>query len=420
MTSSYQAMLQQIAQQARQASFYLATASSEDKNRVLLLLAELLLEYAKPLESANLKDCESALSAGISNAMLDRLKLNPSRIQAMAEGCRQVASLKDPVGEILREWTNSAQLKFQKRRVPIGVIAMIYESRPNATIEASILCLKSGNASILRGGSEAIHTNTLLVDLIQKACTQAGFPAQCVQLIEQTDREIVPLLCRMKGMIDLIIPRGGKALIETVTENARVPVLKHAEGVCHVYVHAEANLEMAQEIILNAKCQRPSVCNAVETVLIDEVLLDSFAPKLTAVLEKQGVEIFADEFVSKVCGRDFPQPERWDKEYLDFKIALRAVEGSDQALEHIARFGSKHSDAIVTENALIAEKFLNSVDSAVVYWNASTRFTDGFEFGMGAEIGISTDKLHARGPMGLEELTTYKYCVVGQGHIRPD
>ncbi|MES2308839.1 MAG: glutamate-5-semialdehyde dehydrogenase, partial [Verrucomicrobiota bacterium] len=326
----------------------------------------------------------------------------------------------NPLGKTVREWSRPNGIKIKQVRVPIGVIGIIYESRPNVTVDASVLCLKTGNAVILRGGSEAIHSNRALTDALQAGAKKGGLLETVVQLIPMTDREAIPLLCRQDDCIDLMIPRGGEGLIRTVTEHARMPVIKHYNGICHVYVHEDADFRMAENIILNAKCQRPGVCNALETLLIDEKIASIFVPRIVEALKKNQVEIRGDEATQKWGGAEvIPAIEAdWTTESLDLILSLKVVKGVDDAIAHMEKYGSKHSDAIVTNDEKVAEKFLNEVDSATVYWNASTRFTDGGEFGFGAEIGISTDKLHARGPMGLDELTSYKYQIVGCGQIR--
>jgi glutamate-5-semialdehyde dehydrogenase len=352
--------------------------------------------------------------------MLDRLRLDRDRLNKIAQSVRSVAELKDPVGEILKQWERPNGLKIAKVRVPIGVIAIIYESRPNVTIDAAALCLKTGNAVILRGGSEAVRSNAALAAAFQRGYVSAGLPDYSVQLVPGTDRAAIPLLVRMDRYLHLIIPRGGKALIETVAASARVPVIKHFDGVCHLYIDDAADPKMAEDIVLNAKCQRPGVCNAIETLLVHADIASDFLPRCASTLWKHGVELRGDEITQTILGsRVKPTTEGdWYAEYLDLILSVRVVSTLDDAIEHIETYGSHHSDSIVTSNPEAAEKFLQSVDSAAVFWNASTRFNDGGEFGFGAEIGISTDRLHARGPMGLEELTSYKYVVKGSGQVR--
>ena len=374
--------------------------------------------------AANDEDLIRARSDGLSGAMLERLTLNPARVEAMAEGIRQVAALPDPVGQSIREWTTPKGLLISKVRVPIGVVGIIYESRPNVTSDAAVLCIKTGNATILRGGSEAIHSNLAIAAALQAGGQKTGLPNDSVLLVPQTDREAVRLMAEMDRYIDLIVPRGGKALIEAVVSAARMPVIKHSDGICTVYVDEEADLEMATEIVVNAKTQRPGVCNAIETVLVHREVMPRFLATLAPRLAEKKVELRADESAYAALSALHYQPLRpaseddWSTEFLDLILALRTVDSASDAIAHVDRFGSHHSDCIVTRNESTAERFLREVDSATVYWNASTRFTDGGEFGFGAEIGISTDKLHARGPMGLEELTTYKYVIRGTGQVR--
>lgn len=418
MSASLQQTLETLASSARQAAPALAQASSQVKNTVLEKLALLLEKQQDAIFKANQIDLKKGEANGLSAAMLDRLRLTSSRMKSMIDGVRQIKNLPDPVGEVLREWTQPNGLFITKVRVPIGVIGIIYESRPNVTIDASILCLKSGNVTVLRGGSEAFESNRYLANLFCQAAQECGLPPEVVTFIPTTDRQAIPILCKLDKSLDLMIPRGGRGLIETVVENARMPVIKHFEGICHIYVHAEADLAMAEKIILNAKCQRPGTCNAVETVLIDTAIAKIFVPQLVSALKKNGVKIFADATTSAATSETFEAPTHWDMEYLDLILAIRVVKNLNEAVSHIEQYGSHHSDAIITENAEVAESFLKQVDSAAVYWNASTRFTDGYEFGFGAEIGISTDKIHARGPMALEELTSYKYIARGPGLIR--
>jgi glutamate-5-semialdehyde dehydrogenase len=349
---------------------------------------------------------------------LDRLELTQKRFQEMVAGVRQVAKLPDPVGEVMKRWTRPNGLEIFKVRVPIGLIGIIYESRPNVTVDSAVLCLMAGNATLLRGGREARRSNRALADVLGEAAHQRGLPKEVVALVEDEGREGVAEMCGLEGVIDLLIPRGGPGLIAAVVQHARVPVIKHADGVCHIFIHREADPKMAEEIVVNAKCQRPATCNAAETLLIDRQGAESILPKLVAALQKKGVKLFGDAAAAKASGHALKEPKAWKTEYLDLTMAIRVVDGVEGALEHLAEHGSHHSDTIVTEERSAAERFLREADSAVVYWNASTRFTDGGEFGFGAEIGISTDKIHARGPMGLEELTSYKYVVAGQGQIR--
>jgi glutamate-5-semialdehyde dehydrogenase len=418
------AELADLGERARQAGRALGQLSSEEKNRALLAMADEIVAERERILAANDQDLVQGCANGLSGAMLDRLTLNPQRIEAMANGIRKVAALPDPVGETIREWTQPNGIQISKVRVAIGVIGIIYESRPNVTSDAAVLCIKTGNAVILRGGSEAIHSNRAIAAALQNGGAKVGLPNDSIQLVPVTDREAVRLLAEMDGSIDLIIPRGGKALIEAVVEAARMPVIKHSDGICIAYVDREADLEMASEIVVNAKTQRPGVCNAIETVLVHQEVLTPFLVRLGPRLRERQVELRADPAAfAELLAIDYsplsPATEAdWSTEFLDLILALRTVASPNDAIAHIERFGSHHSDCIVTRNQETAERFLREVDSATVYWNASTRFTDGSEFGFGAEIGISTDKLHARGPMGLEELTTYKYLIRGQGQIR--
>jgi glutamate-5-semialdehyde dehydrogenase len=406
---------------ARAAARSLARMSTAQKNDALRAMADELCAKSEPILEANRRDVERAKSDGLSGAMIDRLNLNPKRISAMADGVRQVAELDDPVGKTITEWTRPNGLRISKVRVPIGVIGIIYESRPNVTSDAAVLCTKTGNATILRGGSESIDSNIAIAEALGAGAANAGLPNDSVLLIPKTDREAVRLMAEMDKYIDLIVPRGGHGLIETVVKHARMPVIKHYHGVCVIYVDKEADLGMAEKIVLNAKTQRPGVCNAAETVLVHRDIAEEFWQKAGVSLLEKKVEIRGDERTRALLGEAHSKPvseEDWTTEYLDLILAARTVEDMDEAIEHIEKYGSHHSDAIVTRDEKRAEKFLNEVDSATVYWNASTRFTDGAEFGFGAEIGISTDKLHARGPMALEELTTYKYVIRGDGQIR--
>ncbi len=387
-------------------------------------MADEVASSAGPILSANEKDLSRARENGLALAMIDRLTLTNERLTKMADGIRQVAALPDPVGEVLRTWTQPNGIKISKVRVPIGVIGIIYESRPNVTSDAAVLCTKTGNAVILRGGSESIHSNVAIAEALQRGGAKAGLPPDSILLIPQTDRAAVRLMAEMDRYIDLIIPRGGHALIEAVVSHARMPVIKHAHGVCIIYVDEKADLEMACEIIVNAKTQRPGVCNAAETVLAHRAIAPALFERLAPRLTSKGVELRADETAFAeltTLGYEKLQSateEDWSTEYLDFILAVKVVDSPNEAIEHIERYGSHHSDCIVTRDEELAERFLREIDSATVYWNASTRFTDGGEFGFGAEIGISTDKLHARGPMGLEELTTYKYLIRGDGQVR--
>ena len=420
-------MIHDIGAKARSAARLLAVTPSEVKNAALLAMAERLISDEGAIIAANALDLEAGKKNGLSDAMLDRLRLDEKRLASMAEGIRTAAALPDPVGRILREWTKENGLSLRKISVPIGVIGIIYESRPNVTSDAAVLCIKAGNAVILRGGSEAIHSNKAIAAALQSGAAAAGLPAAAIQLIPVTDREAVKILCEMDSYLDCIVPRGGKGLIETVVRHARMPVIKHYDGICAVYVDKAADLSMAREIILNAKCQRPGVCNAAETLLLHRDIAAALLTEGGKALLENGVELRCDRETLSLLTADLKShalvkeatEEDFRTEFLALILAVKVVGSATEAIAHIEGHGSHHSDAIVTENAETAETFLNGVDSATVYWNASTRFTDGGEFGFGCEIGISTDKLHARGPMALEELTSYKYQIRGSGQVRP-
>jgi glutamate-5-semialdehyde dehydrogenase len=426
MAEDLTSQIHEIGGAARAAARVLGSISSEAKNKALLSMADQLLAQSEAILKANALDLEAGRKNGLSEAMLDRLKLDARRLASMAEGIRTAASLPDPVGRILKEWKKENGLTLRKISVPIGVIGIIYESRPNVTSDAAVLCLKAGNAVILRGGSEAIHSNKTIATALQAGAAQAGLPAASIQLIPVTDREAVRILCEMDAYLDCIVPRGGKGLIETVVKHARMPVIKHYDGICAVYVDKAADLAMARDIIVNAKCQRPGVCNAAETLLLHRGIAVRFLADHAKALLDHGVELRCDEqslsllpetlranpLIKKASEEDFRT------EFLALVLAVKVVGSVEEAISHIESHGSHHSDAIITADAATAELFLQQVDSATVYWNASTRFTDGGEFGFGCEIGISTDKLHARGPMALEELTSYKYQIRGAGQIR--
>jgi len=408
-----------LADNAVRASRALARLTSRKKNSILEAMAEELDQRRAAIKDANQQDMEAGRQAGLSQALLDRLLLNDSRIDAMIKGIRDIIVLKDPVGEKISRWTRPNGLEIHKVRVPIGVIAIIYESRPNVTCDSSVLCFKTSNAVIMRGGKEAMHSNAAIATALQEGGAKKGLPENAIQLVATTDRDAIRELVQMVGKIDLAIPRGGEGLINAVTEHARIPVIKHYKGVCHVYVDESADLNMALEIAENAKCQRPGVCNAMETLLVHESVAGEFLPRMTDRLGAKGVEFRGDEKSRALVPSMKPATEDdWYAEYLDLILAVRVVSNLDEAIAHIDTYGSHHSDSIVAENEAHQKIFTQQVDSAAVYVNASTRFTDGGEFGMGAEIGISTDKLHARGPMGLEELTTYKYVIHGTGQIR--
>ena len=405
----------------------LMSLTTDIKNHTLLRAAELLQERKDYIKEENQKDIEYAKSQGLSPALIDRLLLNDKRIEGMVKVLRDVASLPDPVGEITRMWTRPNGLQVGKMRVPLGVIFIVYEARPNVTIEAASLCMKSSNAVILRGGKEAINSNRALVEILRQACRETGFPEEAVQFIDRPEREIVWEILGMEGKVDVAIPRGGESLIKAVAERAKVPVIKHYKGVCNIYVDEEADLTKAYHIVYNAKVQRPSVCNAVENLIIHKSLLNTFWVKMADILGKAGVELRCDpESLEVIKSRPelshvkaVPATEEdYYEEFLDLILAVKTVESLEEAIEFIEKYGSKHSDAIITENYTKAMKFIKEVDSAAVYVNASTRFTDGNEFGLGAEMGISTDKIHARGPMALEELTIEKFIIFGNGQLR--
>ena len=417
--SGVKEMVHLLGKGAREAATVLVSATAEEKNKALEAVAVALEENTACIQAQNEKDLAKGAENGLSTAMLDRLRLNDKRMKSMIEGVRQVMKLNDPVGRVYDERIRPNSLKIYRMRVPIGVIGIIYESRPNVTVDASALTLKTGNAVILRGGSEAINSNLALAKVMADAIASAGLPASSVQLVPTTDREAVGEMLKMDDRIDLIIPRGGEALIRRVVENSTIPVIKHYNGICHVYVDSEADLEMAGEITFNAKVQRPGVCNAAETLLVDQAIAEKFLPKILERLRKAGVRLVGCERTRRIDKSVEEATEQdWDTEYLDLVLSVRVVDHLESAIEHIERHGSRHTDAIVTENQEKALEFIKRVDSSSVMVNTSTRFSDGAQYGLGAEIGISTDKLHARGPMGLEELTTYKWVVLGNGQLR--
>ena len=401
------------------ASRQLALLNARKKNAVLQAMADGLDTRKDEIAEANARDIAAGEELGLSQAMLDRLRLSDVRIDGMIKGLRAVAALKDPIGTRISRWIRPNGLEIVKRRVPIGVVAIIYESRPNVTADTAALCIKTSNAVILRGGKEARNSNLAIADAISEGGAAKGLPENAVQVIKTTDRAAVNELVRLEGLVDVVIPRGGEALIRAVAEQATIPVIKHYKGVCHTYVDASADLDMALRIARNAKCQRPGVCNAMETLLVHADVAAEFLPRLASAMAKEGVELRGDEQTrSLVPDATEASEDDWYEEYLDLILAVRVVPSIDDAVAHINRYGSRHSDAIVAEAEPARKAFTRDVDSATVYVNASTRFTDGGEFGMGAEIGISTDKLHARGPMGLDELTTYKYVIYGNGQVR--
>ncbi|MCX6881987.1 MAG: glutamate-5-semialdehyde dehydrogenase [Verrucomicrobia bacterium] len=414
-----------LARQAKAASRALARLTTDEKNHCLNSMAQAIRQNANAIKEANSRDMEAAKEFGLSGAMLDRLSLDDKRIESMASGLEDIAALHDPVGRVLEDRTRPNGLRLKKIAVPIGVVVIIYESRPNVTADAASLCFKTGNATILRGGKEAIHSNTVIAQVLVTAARKGlkSFPEHAIQVVQTTDREAIRELLSLTEYVDLCMPRGGEGLIRAVTECSKVPVIKHYKGVCHVYVETEADLRMAAEIVINAKVQRPSTCNAMETLLVDVKVASQFLPIIVRQLAEKNVTLHVDPasqvILSNIAAKIVPATElNWSTEYNDYILNVKVVNSLTEALNHISQYGSGHSDAIVTQNETTARTFLQEVDSAAVYWNASTRFTDGGEFGMGAEIGISTDKIGARGPMGLDELTSYKWLGLGTGQIR--
>jgi glutamate-5-semialdehyde dehydrogenase len=408
-----------MGQQARQAAYALANLSAEKKNTILRAMAASLRAEASTIITANALDLSAAREKGLSNAMIDRLTLDETRIDAIASGIDQVATLHDPCGEILSEVTRPNGMHIKQVRVPIGVIGIIYESRPNVTSDAAVLCLKSGNATILRGGSEAIHSNRAIAAALQSGGESAGLPAHSIQLIPFTDRESVAVLASMDRYLDLIIPRGGKGLIETVVSLARMPVIKHYDGICHTYIDVDADPAMAIKVSVNAKAQKPGVCNALETLLVHRDISATMLPDIARAFREKNVELRGCAESCQIVTDLIPATEEdWSTEYLDYILSVKIVGSMQEAIAHINHYGSHHSDCIITANAATAETFLHSIDSACVFHNVSTRLADGEEFGFGAEIGISTDKLHARGPMALRELTSYQYRITGDGVVK--
>ncbi|MBG4862514.1 glutamate-5-semialdehyde dehydrogenase [Pseudomonas aeruginosa] len=420
MTESVLDYMSRLGRDARAASRLLARAATAQKNRALLAAADALDAARAELSHANEQDLAAGRANGLEPAMLDRLALTPARIDDMIEGLRQVATLPDPIGEIRDMRYVPSGIQIGKMRVPLGVVGIIYESRPNVTIDAASLCLKSGNATILRGGSEAIHSNQAIARCIQQGLAEAGLPAAAVQVVETTDRAAVGALISMPEYVDVIVPRGGKGLIERISREAKVPVIKHLDGICHVYIDVAADLDKAIRVADNAKTQRYAPCNTMETLLVHAGIAEQGLPPLATIYREKGVELRGDAATRALLGADVLEAteEDWRTEYNAPILSIRIVDGLDAAIEHINTYGSQHTDAIITENFSDARRFLAEVDSASVMVNASTRFADGFEYGLGAEIGISTDKLHARGPVGLEGLTSEKYVVFGDGHVR--
>jgi glutamate-5-semialdehyde dehydrogenase len=411
--------MREVGRRARAAARLMGRAETAAKNAALAAIAAALEQASEGLIEANKKDLDAGVEEGLDAALLDRLELNGARIAAMAEGLRQIAALPDPVGEITGLSYRPSGIQVGRMRVPLGVIGIIYESRPNVTADAAGLCLKSGNAAILRGGAEALHSNQAIAACIQSGLIQAGLPAEAVQVVATADRAAVGALITMKEFVDVIVPRGGKSLIERISAEATIPVIKHLHGVCHVYIDDRADRDKAVRVAFNAKCQRYGTCNTMETLLVQRAVADQFLPVLGRMYREQGVELRGCAAAQKILpGILAATEEDWYTEYLAPILSIRVVEDLDQAIEHIARYGSQHTDAIVTEDLTRARRFLREVDSSSVMVNASTRFADGFEYGLGAEIGISTDKLHVRGPVGLEGLTTQKFIVLGDGHVR--
>ena len=412
--------IREQASEAARAARRLATLSTAARNQALLAMADALLREEPVVLAANAADMEAGRAKSLKASLLDRLLLTPERLADMAEGLRQVAALPDPVGAILGGSTLPNGLTVTKIRVPLGVVGIVYEARPNVTADAIGLCLKSGNAVLLKGGSEALHSNTAVAAVLRRAAEEAGIPAGAGQFIASTDHGAVQELIRLRGLVDVVIPRGSARLIQAVVANATVPVIETGVGVCHTFVDASADFDKAERIILNAKTQRPSTCNALETLLVHEAVADTFLPRIVRVLQEHGVTVRGDARVQAVDSAvEAATDEDWATEYGDLRLSVKVVSGLDEALDHIASYGTKHSECILTEDYDHARRFQQAVDAACVYVNASTRFTDGFQFGFGAEIGISTQKLHARGPMALPELTTYKYLLCGDGQVRP-
>ncbi|MEL0107319.1 MAG: glutamate-5-semialdehyde dehydrogenase [Rhodospirillaceae bacterium] len=417
---SIEVLMHRLGKNAKSAGQVLSVASSDAKNKALRTCANQLRSATVAIIDANQKDLAWSKGKGLTKAMLDRLMLNDERIEAMAKGLEDIAELADPVGQVMDAWERPNGLKISRVRVPLGVIGVIYESRPNVTADAGGLCLKSGNAVILRGGSESLHSSMAIADCLHAGLKDANLPEDCIQLVPTRDRAAVGEMLRMTDFIDVIVPRGGKSLIERIDSESKIPLFRHLEGVCHTYVHADADIETARKVLLNAKMRRTGICGATETLLIDQNIAEKFLPSTVDDLVKAECEIRGDAAAQKIDARIKPATEDdWYAEYLDAIISVRIIGGLDEAIDHITRYGSEHTDSIITENANAAEEFLNRVGSAIVMVNASTQFADGGEFGMGAEIGISTGKMHARGPVGVEQLTTYKYKVVGTGQCRP-
>ncbi|MDB4720837.1 glutamate-5-semialdehyde dehydrogenase [Verrucomicrobiales bacterium] len=420
MNEDIKGKIERMGAAALTASRGLATLETDKKNQILMAMAEQLVADTDTIIKANGVDISAAEQNGLTSAMIDRLRLDESRVGSIADGIRQVASLPDPVGQVMDDWERPNGMRIRQLRVPIGVIGIIYESRPNVTSDAAVLCLKTGNATILRGGKESIHSNRAIAASLQSGGEIAGLPKNSIQLIPFTERESVEHLAQMDQYLDLIIPRGGAGLIEAVVSMARMPVIKHYDGICHMYIDDECDPEMARKLVIDSKTQKPSVCNALETLLISEQVAETLLPLIASDLADRNVELRCDESSLALIGSPgVPAVEDdWTAEYLDLILSIKVVEGIDEAIRHINEYGSHHSDCIVTASESKADQFMSEIDSATVFWNVSTRFSDGEEFGFGAEIGISTDKLHARGPMALRELTSYKYLITGNGQTK--
>ncbi len=410
--------MEKYLQEAKEASSVLASLKGEKKNSVLNKIADALEENSALIIEHNRYDMEEGEKNGLSSALMDRLFLDEGRIKGMAQAVREIAALKEPVGRVLDGWVTDNGLRIEKVSIPIGVVGIIYESRPNVTSDAAALCFKSGNVAILKGGKEAQQSNEAIAKIIQNTLEEEGLPKALISLLPDSSREGVAKLIKMDRYVDLIIPRGGEALIRFVNENATVPVVKHDKGLCHTYIHKDADIDEAIKISINAKCQRPGVCNAMETLIVDEEIAGAILPKLKAAFDEYSTKLLGDEKTRKIVDVEAASEEDFDTEYLANILSIKVVEDIEDAIAHIRKYGSGHSEAILTQNYNAAERFLNEIDAACVYVNASTRFTDGGAFGFGAEVGISTNKLHARGPMGINDLTTYKYKIYGDGQIR--
>lgn len=408
-----------LGRKARSASRVLAEAKNADKDMALVIAARCLREYAPDILAANAKDVSAAIAKKLDAAMIDRLMLDPKRIESMATGLETIATVPDPVNRLLDEWTRPNGLVIQRVSVPLGVIGIIYESRPNVTADAAALCIKSGNVAILRGGSESLHSSQAILKCIQEGLRAGGLPAECVQMVPTVDREAVGIMLGMVGLIDVIVPRGGLSLTKRVHDESKIPTILHLDGNCHTYIHQDANEEMALSVLMNAKMRRLGICGATESLLIDEVIAPHILPKISAEFLREGCEMRGDEAACKIADHiHLASDADWGTEYLAAVISIKIVKGVDEAIQHIDRYGSHHTDAIITDNKQVARTFLRGVDSAIVMHNTSTQFADGGEFGFGGEIGISTGRLHARGPVGAEQLTTYKYVIHGTGQIR--